>query len=117
MAAGRCRLRTDRVPPNRSALHETPQPQERIVPLGGDRLKMPARFSDALRLESPDALSPMARTVNETGIFHHTQVFSDCLPCHVEGLGQLRNRRRSLITQARHQSKPRFVAEREKDGG
>ncbi len=100
-----------------SALDEILQTDECIVPLGRDRVQMPACFSDAPGLESPDGLSSMTRMVNETGIFHDPQVFGDGLPRHVEGLSQLRNRRRSVVTQARHQSQPGFVAEREKDGG
>src|SRR6266850_3487273 len=98
------------------ALDEALQPAERVVPLFRDQLEMSMDLFETARLQLPDALAAVSRAAHETGIFHHAQVFGDRLTGDGEPSGQLRDRHRTVVAEARDQTDPRLVAKRRKHG-
>src|SRR5262245_8299080 len=78
---------------------------------------MPARLGEPFRLKPPDALPALLRALTETGLLHDAQVLGDRLPRHREARGQPRDRRRSLVAQARDEAEPRLVSQSEEHGG
>jgi hypothetical protein len=98
-----------------SALDKTLQPGERVVPFFRDQLKISVYLGEALLFQFPDALAPLARTPQETGVFHHAQVFGDRLARDGKPGPQLRNRPRAIGAEADDQTQPRLIAQRRKD--
>jgi len=92
------------------ALDEILQAIERLIPLHRDRLEMPARVSQALLLQPPDALAAALRTADQTGSLHHAQVLRDRLARHGEAGGEPRNRHRSGVAKAGDEAQSRLVA-------
>lgn len=95
-----------------SVFDERLEPGQGPVPLRRDRVEMPARLGEPLRVETPAALSALSDPTHETGVFHDAQMFRDRLSSDVEAFGQLRNGQRAHFAQARHQSEARLIAER-----
>jgi hypothetical protein len=70
-----------------------------IVPLLGDQVEMAARLSQAPPFQYPNAFAPAPRAMDETRVFHHVQVFRNCLTGDSRSRRESADGHRSAITE------------------
>jgi hypothetical protein len=95
-------------------LDETPEADERVIPLGRDFVEVTAGIVEAPRLQLPDAFAAALGAVHQTGVFHHPQVFRDGLTGYWKAFRQPGDGHRPTVAKASDEAQPRFVAERGK---
>src|SRR5207247_1775790 len=105
-AEGRGRALRVRSSCSRLALDKALQTAEGLVPLCRNHLQMPACLRETPLFQLPETLATVRRAAHETGVFHDPQVLGDRLTGDGEAGGQLRNRHRPGVAEARHQAQP-----------